>query len=393
MFKHIHKDYRLMLVMLFLMKAGQFMLLPFLAIYIYRHFDASPSLIGLIVGSGPFIYGLASLFSGHIIDKFDTKATMNWAVFLSGFSLFFLFSFHSLAWLFLMNLVTGVTRSLFDIGSKSYGMSRVPLEERKSYFSLRFVVTNSAASLGPAVGAIFALHNSLIAFKLIGAFYLLLSLLGLLLLKNTNPDKSTLPARPNFLGMIKMISTDGCLGILFLIGFIFCAVFSQIDSTLPQYLAAAMKHGVAVYSVILLVNTIGCALIQIPMTQWTKGISDRWLSLYGLVFFCVGNILFALFLDIPVLVFASIAIVLAEVILMPMNDLLIAKIAPKNMIASYYGVLGVSTIGMGIGPMVGGVVYEYLGAKTLFIGCGVFCLLSIFLYQQLIKRIPQRNKS
>lgn len=177
-FYKVTPDYWMMLLNLFFMKVGQFMLLPFLAIYLSKNTSIHYATIGLIIGVGPFIYGITGFISGILIDRFGVKKTMIFSLVVGGLTTFFFFYATSVAWLLLMSAMVGITRSIFDIASKSYNLTGVSLDDRKIYFSLRFMTVNCAAAIGPVIGAYFAENNSILSFKIIGIFYCVLSVMA-----------------------------------------------------------------------------------------------------------------------------------------------------------------------------------------------------------------------
>ncbi|MDF2940744.1 MAG: putative major facilitator superfamily transporter [Gammaproteobacteria bacterium] len=384
-FKQVSTDYYLMLIAMFLMKTGQFMLLPFLAIFLIKTAHISPSEIGLVIGSGAFVYGAFSLAAGVLTDRLGVKKVLITALLLGSISLFFFFSIRNVAWYIAMNVLTGISRSLFNVGGKSYGVEGLSFEMRRFCFSLRSMATNSGASVGPLFGAYFAIHSNLLVFPVIGMLYLALGVLCLLILKNCVKDMDKKPVTVG--EAMGVLRKDTLLQLLMLITFVYWLTYSQFDSTLPQYLALSLHNGVHIYTAMFVVSAVGCAGLQVITTHLTRNCSEGALSYSGMVLFAIAYVLIALFLQVPALIIASVFLVFAEIIVIPVNDLLTAKIAPENRIGTYYGAISLATVGMGIGPMLGGYIYQHLGVKAVFLSCAVLCLMTIVLYKKLIDLI------
>jgi MFS family permease len=384
-FKQVSKDYYLMLIAMFLMKTGQFMLLPFLAIFLIKTTHISPSEIGVVIGFGAFVYGAFSLAAGVLTDRLGVKKVLIGALILGGISLFFFFSVHSVVWYISMNVLTGISRSLFNVGGKSYGVAELSFEMRRFCFSLRSMATNSGASVGPLFGAYFAIHSRLGVFPVIGALYLALGFICILILKDCVKDVDKKPVTAS--EAMRVLRKDGLLQLLMLITFIYWLTYSQFDSTLPQYLALSLPNGVHVYTAMFVVCAVGCAGLQVITTHMVRNCSEASLSYSGMVLFANAYVLIALFLQVPALIIASVALVFAEIIVIPVNDLLTAKIAPENRIGTYYGAISLATVGMGIGPMLGGYVYQHVGVKAVFLSCAVLCLMCMALYKKLINLV------
>jgi len=386
-FSHITYGYIIMLITLFFMRAGQFMLLPFLAIYLSRYSNASPMIVGITVGIGPLIYGATGINAGILVDRFGAKNVMVSALFVSSVTLMAFMSCHSVLWCFWMNAITGFTRSLFDISTKSYGIYNLTLDQRKITFSLRFMSVNCAAALGPLIGAYFAANNSLGVFQAIGMLYFALAVVSMFSLQAEKRNFNTSNGREaiTFNLARKIFLNDSSLRTLVIINFLVFTAFSQIDSTLPQYLHAELRDGVSIYALLLIINATLCVVLQLLVSKILKNVNEHLVSIFGMLGFVVAYFLIALFLDEALLIVAIIVLTFAEIIVLPLNDLLLAKIAPEDRIGTYYGIAGTAMFGFGIGPMIGGMVYQYSNAKTLFLFCSALCLLVIFLYKKLFQ--------
>jgi MFS family permease len=392
-FQHVTRDYQLMLLTLFFMRAGQFMLLPFLAIYLSHYSNASPLIIGITVGIGPLIYGAAGVNAGIFVDRFGAKNVMVGSLFISAITVFSFFYAHSISWCFLLNALTGATRAFFDISTKSYGIANLTLDQRRISFSLRFMVVNSAAAIGPVMGAFFAANNSLFSFQIIGVLYFFLSIFSLFKLRGKIKSQATDVIKKSITFNLskEIFLKDSALRILVLINFMIFAVFSQIDSTLPQYLHSELKNGVRIYALLLIVNASICVALQLIVSKLTKDIYEYTVSCIGMISFAISYFLIGLFLQEAALILAMVILTLSEITIMPLNDLLLARIAPVDRIGTYYGIAGVAMLGLGVGPMIGGFIYQYFSAKALFLLCGCVCLMTLFLYKKLFNNMEMRE--
>lgn len=387
--KNVSPDYRVMLIMVLFMKAGQFMILPFLAIFLASQGRFSPTAIGLVVGSGPFIYALAGVFAGVFSDRFSPKTTMIVAQIVGGFSIFFFFSFATYGWYFLSNVLTGLSRAFFDIGSKAYKINGLSLHQRRIRFSLRYMVINSAAALGPVFGAYFAATHSYASFKIIGVLYVVLALSCIFLLHDSEHRilQKQSGKKINLFDSLRLLLCHRQLQMLCLIGFIFWTTYSQLDSTLPLYLHAKLANGVRIYSWMLVTNAAGCALLPLFLVHMTKNIPLVRQGILGMSLFAVSFVIMSFALQASILIGAMMILVVGESIIMPLNDLIMSTISPTNQAGMYYGAMSFSNLGLGVGPMLGGLLYEHFGLP-LVLGLGaILCLLTILIYQKLGKQI------
>ena len=70
-------------------------------------------------------------------------------------------------------------------------------------------------------------------------------------------------------------------------------------------------------------------------------------------------------------------------IIFPLNDLFISKIAPVHRMGTYYGIITIAAIGMG-GPILGGLIYQHLGALGLILFFSGIALVCIVLYMRAV---------
>lgn len=382
--RELSPDYRIMLLMLLLMKAGQFMVLPFLAIFLATQSGFSASAIGFIVGSGPFVYAFAGLFAGVFSDRFSPKTTMIAAQVAGGISIFFFFSFNSFAWYLFANVMTGLSRAFFDIGSKAYKVFGLSLHERRLRFSLRYMIINTAAAIGPAAGAYFAAIHSYVSFKIIGVLYVLLALLAAFVL--CKPDHELLKkhgaVEAHLFDSLSLLLRNRKLQMLSLIGFIFWMAYTQIDSTIPLHLHATLTNGVRVYSLMLIVNAAGCALVPLFLVQMMKNMAMQRQGMIGMFLFASSYFIMSFVSKDYAFLLAMIILVFAESIIMPLNDLILSSLAPSHQVGMYYGAMSFASLGMGLGPMLGGFLYQHFGLRLVLCGCATFCLLAMLIYKQ-----------
>lgn len=383
------RQHWLMLLMLFVMKIGQFMFLPFLAIFLSNHDHLQPVMIGVIVGAGPLTFGLSSFVAGVMIDHYGVRRAIMCSLLVSGLVIYFFFYSHAIPWLILMSMLTGLTRAFFDIGSKSYGVFTFSYEQKRIFFSLRSMFINTAAAIGPVLGAYLTTIDANLIFKIIGLVYALLSVLAFFILEGCTQQTQTesLSIYHSIHKVFKMVAKDKVLLMLIAICIIFWGVYSQIDSTLAQHLTASLPDGIKIYSILLIINAVGCAVLQMIMMKLTTHVNELVLAMLAMCAFALANIIFGVTLHVPLLITATFLIVLSEIIIMPLNDMLITKIAPPALLGAYYGAMGLGTLGLGIGPFIGECIYQYIGPPMVFIFCAFCCLFCIYLYRQLTKKM------
>ncbi len=134
----------------------------------------------------------------------------------------------------------------------------------------------------------------------------------------------------------------------------------------------------------LILNAITCVLLQIFIVPLIQRVNYMVLASIGLLLLAVGFIGFCFAQNSLTLNCSMLILSLGEVIFFPLNDVLLAKIAPPHVLGSCYGVLNASSIGLAIGPVLGGAIYQIGTHYSLFLICSLGSLLTIFLYRKLV---------
>ena len=379
--QQISQDYWLMLVLVFLMKAGQFMLLPFLAIFLATKTHATPAMIGLAIGLGPIAYALSGPFWGYLVDRLGAHAAISISVFFAAL-LFIIFNLYdTVFYITCINIAVGFSRSLFDTATRSYRIHDMNLEQRKLAISLRFTCVNAAAALGPAVSVNFIFKGASALFISVGISYLILSIWAWFLLKN----KSTFfkPEKPlRITKVFGLLCIDKRLLAITLGVFLFWIGYAQLETLWPLYLHQQLsQEGIKIFTIAIVINGLGCASLQLPVSRFLRYIAHDLQIILGTIFFVIAYGILMLSLHLSWIITASVLIVLAESMLGPLSDLLTYTIAPKALIGSYYGALAFASLGIGVGPILGGYLYNDYGFHALFATCiGAFILMGILFW-------------
>src|SRR3990167_2472455 len=100
----------LLCLSVFFMRLGQFMVLPFLAIFMLNQFNSSPMIIGCAIGAGPFAYSVSCIHAGYLNDKWGSKISMIWSLLLAASAFLTMFFLKSAIAYILLNALIGMCR-------------------------------------------------------------------------------------------------------------------------------------------------------------------------------------------------------------------------------------------------------------------------------------------
>lgn len=116
-------------------------------------------------------------------------------------------------------------------------------------------------------------------------------------------------------------------------------------------------------------------------SPFTGKISDRYgrknFIVTGLFFYAALSVLYVLPANPTSLIFIRFFHGLASLLVVPIAMAMAADIAPKKDLGKYMGTLNMSVmLGLGIGPVLGGTIQEYLGINAAFYLMGILALIT-----------------
>ena len=354
------------------------MVLPFLALYMTRHFGYTEADAGLVLA----VYGVGALITapaiGKISDKVGSLRIMKTSLFLTGF-MFFVYTFISNYYFILgFTFFLAIINEAFRPANLSLISEVVTPAQRRTAFALNRLAINLGMSIGPVVGGLLTLINFSIIFYVDG----ITSLIAVLFLVTSKWEKLENQENPGVLAGSGEPKHLGALKDKNLIFFLFALipvvmVFFQHMSTMPLFLVHDLGFSAATYGALTIVNTGLIILIEVPLNNYLSTWSDKKNLTIGAVLTAIGFGGMAFAHDIPFLIITIIIWTFGEMIVFPASAAYVSEIAPAKNRGEYMGFFQMSfSISFMVGPWLGSVVLENYGSFSLWIGAFVFCIVS-----------------
>jgi predicted MFS family arabinose efflux permease len=314
------------------------MVMPFLALYMTKHFGYSEADAGLVLA----VYGAGALITAPIIGKVSDKVgpfrIMKASLFLTGF-MFFVYTFISNYYLILgFTFLLAVINEAFRPANLSLISEVVTPAQRRTAFALNRLAINLGMSIGPVVGGLLTLINFSIIFYVDG----ITSLIAVLFLVTSKwenieeqDDSGVLAGsgESKHLGALK----DKNL-VFFLLALIpIVMVFFQHMSTMPLFLVHDLGFSTATYGALTIVNTGLIILIEVPLNNYLSTWSDKKNLSLGAMLTAIGFGGMAFAHDIPFLIITIIIWTFGEMIVFPASAAHVSEIAPAKKRGEYMG--------------------------------------------------------
>ncbi|WML31195.1 MFS transporter [Neobacillus sp. OS1-32] len=364
-----------------LTRASSFMTLPFLSIYLYRHLDLSPLIIGFTVGISPLMGTVGGFIGGHLSDRFGRKPIMLTALFTLALVYYGFTIANEQIWFILLNALNGLCTSFFEPTSQALMSDLTEKTKRMRVYSLRYTAINIGASVGPLLGAYFANTSAKVSFAITGSTYLLYATVLSWLMKKLVISKETArEKRVSATDSFKIIKSDRAFRYL-LLGIILINIgYAQMDSTLPQFLEKSVEDGVVIFSVLLTINAFMVIFLQMPISHLVEKISLMQGMIFGAVFMVAGLIGFSFINGWMTAILAMGLLTIGEILIFPANSMMVDNLAPEHLRGTYFGASQFRKIGNFLGPIIGGYFLGHISGQFMFWIISIVSLSSIIFF-------------
>lgn len=360
----------------------QFMVMPFIALYMSLHTHASSGTIGLAVGMSALTGTVFGFIGGSVSDRFGRKGVMVVAMGISTIAMVGFANARTIPMFFAMSALDGLVRTLFSPASQAMLSDVTPPEKRAGVYGLRYWAINVGASVGPLIGGYLGTVATGWTFYLAAGVNLAYGLVILLVFPESKPVRLAHEPSFRFRDALKIVSLDKAL-FAFLVATLLSNIgYSQIESTLPQLMAAMTSPKTAphLYAVVLTTNAIEVVVLQLPISRIVNRFKMIPSMMVGQGLFAVGYALMGISRGLPWYIAAMLILTIGEIIVFPRNSEYVSRLADERYRATYFGAFSLRQIGFFLGPWLGGIVMARGSGMLLFEFVALLILIGIPLY-------------
>jgi MFS family permease len=377
--------------------AAQFISMPFLALFLLKK-EYSLWLSGLVIGAAPFSSMFGGFLGGQLSDVYGRIALLTTSIFATAF-IFCAFYFAcqieektiQLAWLLIINFSFGLFSSFFQPTVMALLSDLLDPQNRERIYQYRYAAVNIGAVIGPLAGIYLGLTLSPNSFVYGGTVYLIYGvILHLLLTQNRGCIIQRQQRSISFHTSLSALLKDTRLLNFILFNLLFAISYSQINSTLAQFISQQLGDGPQIYAITIALNAMIVLIGQTPVYLFTQSIPKNKSIFYGCLIFALGFLGLAFSGNSPINYYFSIIIItLGELLIYPLASKFIDDIAPAHLRGTYFGALTFRELGLALGPFLGGLILQFIGGKFLFISMGILAIASYY-YIVLCEQAKQR---
>ena len=359
-------------------RLGTFVI-PFLTLYLTSQRGVSVSHAALTVslfGAGSFA---SQLVGGELADRLGRRPVLLISLFIAPIAMIVLGFARALPLIAFCTLILGFFTDLYRPALGAAVADLVPPSARTRAFGYQNWAVNLGFSLAPILAGFMARYNYLLLFVGDALTTLIFGVIVLARVPETRPIEAGHAAGISMSERIHQVRREPLLLAFSVLALFIGSIYLQSYVALPLDMQA---HGLTSsdFGMAIALNAIMIVAFSIQVSNAASNWSRFPAMAVAALFLGIG---FGLNLFTPGLLwfyFLTVAIwTLGEITTSAVAPALIADLSPVELRGLYQGIFG-SAWGLSffIGPVLGGWVYDHIGAKALWFGCFIVgCVLAL----------------
>lgn len=337
--------------------------------------------LNAVVGIG------ASFLGGAIADRFGRKGVMVFSLLLTGVGWFFYRSAETLPVFALLTIITGATTPLYRLTADAMVADLVPVEKRLDAYSILRMGNNLGVAIGPVVGGMLVSVSYFIAFSVMGIGFVVISLLGFLLIRESQGRIST--------KSVPAVSNKGGYGPVLRDG-VFMRVIGAYTlnrictSILWMMLAAYTSQNFGLsesrYGFIPATNALMVILLQLFITRRVNAYRPQVAMSAGALIYAISIFCISFGAGFWWFWLCMVGATIGEMVLVPTTTTFTTRLAPPDMRARYISLYTLTwTIGTGLGPLLAGFASDLFSPRAMWYAAGLAGFAAFLIFLQLAR--------
>ncbi|MHA1534890.1 MAG: MDR family MFS transporter [Promethearchaeota archaeon] len=365
----------------FIDRFGSFLLFPFFSFYIFKRFGVGGTSVGFLItvfAAGSIV---GSMLGGALADKYGRRSMVLLGLISSGIGSILMGIVDDLNLFFIIAAFLGVLGDLGGPARQAMVVDLLPQDKRSEGFGLLRVAVNLSATFGPILGGFLASQSYLFLFIADAVSSLITALIVFFVIPETKPDKEEDKPEETVMKTIigyKEVFKDSVYIMFLAVSAITVLVYMQMNTTLPYFLLEMYKFPELGYGLLLSMNALMVVLFQFWITKKISKYDPMKMMAFGTLLYMIGFGMYGFISEIYLFFIAMAILTVGEMIVIPISQATVALFAPEDKRGRYMAVYGFHwSIPNLFGPLVAGLVYDYVGRNWVWYLAGILCLIAI----------------
>jgi MFS family permease len=387
LFNEYPRQFWILVAAMFIDRLGGALLFPFFSLYITKKFNVGMTEVGILFGVFAGTGLISSLMGGALTDRMGRKGILIFGLVMSALSAVLMGLMDSFVPFIIVTVVVGL---LADVGFPAQQAMVADLltdEKRAQGFGILRVVANLAVTFGPMIGGLLAARSYLLLFIIDATTSLITAGVVYFALQETRAapkeDGPQETIGQTFAGYFRVLK-DSAFTWFIVASMLMVLVYMQMNTTLGVYLRDV--HGISeqAYGYILSLNAAMVVLFQFPITRRIVKYRPMSVMVVGTLLYAIGFGMYG-FVSIYIFFLLAMAIItIGEMLVTPVSQAIVARLAPEDMRGRYMATYGFSwIIPSAIGPLLAGMTMDYIDPKWVWYAAGLLGLIAAGAYYYL----------
>ncbi len=375
LFNEYPRQFWVLVAAMFIDRLGGALLFPFFSLYITKKFNVGMTEVGILFGIFAGTGLISSLMGGALTDRMGRKGILIFGLVMSALSAVLMGLMDSFVPFIIVTVLVGL---LADVGFPAQQAMVADLltdEKRAQGFGILRVVANLAVTFGPMIGGLLAARSYLLLFIIDAITSLITAGVVYFALQETRAaPKADQPQETfgqTFAGYFRVLK-DSAFTWFLVASMLMVLVYMQMNTTLGVYLRDV--HGVSEqgFGYILSLNAAMVVLLQFPITRRITRYRPMGIMVVGTLLYAVGFGMYGFTSLYIFFLFAMVIITVGEMLVSPISQSIVARLAPEEMRGRYMATYGFSwIIPTAIGPLLAGLTMDYIDPNWVWYAAGL----------------------
>ena len=370
---------------------GSFMLLPFFALYITQHFGLSMTGLGGVI----FVFAISGTVGGFaggaLADKFGRRSIILLGILFSGASSLLMGFVDSLVIFIGIVVVVGLLQDIGGPAQSALVADVLPPHRQQEGFSIWRVVVNISAVIGPLIGGILAATNFRLLFIGDAVLSFITAIVVFLALPETKPKPREGQAPQTLVQTAigyRRVLADRIFMAFVALTILSVMVYAQMNTTLPVFLRDIHQMPPENYSYLIALNATLVVLLQFGITRKIKEFQPLRVLALGAFCLAFGFAMFGFGGGLLYFALAMVVITIGEMIIAPVGQAFVARLAPEEMRGRYMAMFAFSwAFPFALGPLAAGLITDNVNFYWVWYAAGIVGVVCAAAYLLLHARV------
>lgn len=396
------RTFWLIMLGMFIDQLGGALIFPFFGLYITSKYNVGMTEVGVMFSILAISSLIGSLIGGALTDKFGRKVMILFGLVISAASTLLLAFAPSLEFIYLAGLIVGLFGNMAGPAHQAMVADVLPEDKRIDGFGVLRVIANLAVAIGPAIGGFLAARSYTMLFIIDVILSTITGIIILAFVPETKPEavprEDGQPHKEESLGKTLAgyfkVTRDSVFMVYILASIFMVLAYMQMNITLPVFLRDVHGLPESGYGLLLSLNAGMVVLFQFWITRRIKKFAPMKIMAWGMVIYALGFSMYGYVSVFWLFILAMVIITIAEMIVSPTSQAVVAKLSPEDMRGRYMAVFGFSwTIPNAVGPLLAGLVMDNYNPNWVWYGAGIIMLISSAIFAGIQNRSADRFES